>query len=209
MAVLSGTGPENASSGFPPEMWPRVLYPVADFCNGGWLLSKVTPSPQTLHSKTEQNGKIKEKSHKMHTMGAWRSCPHPCMSKSTECSNCQGNLPLPTAHTHLHLLAFWRRSSSPTPSLDLKSGPILSLDLPIPTRLFLTLIKTHQLNVLYLLHILLHYSILTPWREPFHPALGPTLPLCHGRSWRWCFHHFPWSRDLTPPETTQGHGSCW
>lgn len=129
----------------------------------------------------------------MHTMDAWRSCPHPCMSKSTECPSCQGNLPLPTANTHLYFLPFSRRSSSPIPSLDLKSGPILRLNLPVPTRLFVTLIKPHQLCVLCLLHILLHYSILTPWRE----AWGPRCPCAMGGAWGWCFHHLPWSRDHT------------
>lgn len=116
----------------------------------------------------------------MHTRHAWRICPHSGISKRAECPNCQGNPPLPTGYTHLHLLPFLRRSSSPTPSLDLKSAPILTLDLPVPTRLFLTLIKPHQLYVLCLLNIPLHDNILTPQREPFHPALGPTLPLCRG-----------------------------
>lgn len=134
------------------------------------------------------------------------------MSKSTECPKCpkcQGNLPLPTACTHLHPLPFFRRSSSPIPSLDLKSGSILRLDLPAPTRPFLTLMRTYQL-CLCLLNIPPQYSILSPWRESSSQPWGPH---CHcarslpGDSVSITFHGA--GIPLTPPETTQGHGSCW
>lgn len=108
-----------------------------------------TPSPpDTAQQNQRRMGNKGEISQNAHNGCVEELPPPPCVS--TECPKCQGNLPLATAYTDLCLLPFLRRSSSPIPSLDLKSGSILRLHLPVPTRLFLTLIKTHQLCFVFI-----------------------------------------------------------
>lgn len=98
----------------------------------------------------------------MHAMTAWRSCPHPCTSKSTECPDCLGNPPLPTAYGHLHLLPFSREELLS----HSQSGPG---SLRVPTRLFLILVKRRQLRAVCLTSFSLTAS--SPQRyNPFYQA---------------------------------------
>lgn len=139
----------------------------------------------------------------MHAMAAWRSCPHAHMSKSTECSDCLENCLLSTTHGPLHFLPFSREELLS----HSESGP---QSLPLPLRLFLILIKRHQLSCVYLTSFSITAS--APQRcNLFYQAPGPTLPAA------------PWpspgdgvsvpSRGAgtapTPAETAQGHGNCW
>lgn len=153
---------------------------------------KVTRSAPDITWQNERTmGKIKEKPHKMHAMTAWRSCPHACMSKSTECPDCLGNPPLPTARGHLPLLPLSREE----PLSHSQSGP---KRLPVPVRLFLILIKRCQLHVVCLFNILLLNSILTPEMQPLLPsprALPASCPVAV--PWGRCLRHLPWSGDRT------------
>lgn len=150
-----------------------------------------------------KNGKIKEKSPKMHKKGCLEELPPFLYEQKHRVPQWPGESP--TSHcTH-----------PPPPSALLEEILSHSLSGPAvwthpqtgpPTRLFFTLIKTHQLYVfMCLLTTPLHHSLLTAPSPGAHTAPVPwSLP---GDGVSITFRGA--GTALTPPETTQGHGSCW